>query len=172
MLWVLGLLLSIAGLCVWLEFACMIPRSGGEKVYLEAAYRKPKMLVTIVFAVQAVALGFTASGCIVFASNIVLAAGKTASEWEQRGIAIGVITFVTIVHTFFPKVGVHGMNFFTVLKVLLLLFIVVTGWVVLGGGISSVADPHASFRNAFAHSATSGNQYATALFKVLNSYAG
>lgn len=37
----------------------MIPRSGGEKVYLEAAYRKPKMLITIVFAVQAIALGFT-----------------------------------------------------------------------------------------------------------------
>lgn len=58
-LWVLGLLLSISGLCVWLEFACMIPRSGGEKVYLEAAYRRPKMLITTVFAVQAVALGFT-----------------------------------------------------------------------------------------------------------------
>ncbi|CEJ80219.1 Putative High affinity methionine permease [[Torrubiella] hemipterigena] len=172
MLWVLGLLLSIAGLCVWLEFACMIPRSGGEKVYLEAAYRKPKMLVTIVFAVQAIALGFTASGCIIFASNIVVAAGRKATEWEQRGIAIGVITFVTIIHTFFPKVGVHGMNFFTVLKVAVLLFIVVTGWVVLGGGVARVPDPHASFRDAFANSATSGNQYATALFKVLNSYAG
>lgn len=59
MLWVLGLLLSIAGLCVWLEFACMIPRSGGEKIYLEAAYKRPKRLITIVFAVQAIALGFT-----------------------------------------------------------------------------------------------------------------
>lgn len=37
----------------------MIPRSGGEKVYLEAAYRRPKLLVTVIFAVQAVALGFT-----------------------------------------------------------------------------------------------------------------
>lgn len=37
----------------------MFPRSGGEKVYLEAAYRKPKLLITVVFAVQAIALGFT-----------------------------------------------------------------------------------------------------------------
>lgn len=59
MLWVLGFLLSAAGLCVWLEFGCMIPRSGGEKVYLEAVYRRPKYLITIVFAVQAIALGFT-----------------------------------------------------------------------------------------------------------------
>lgn len=32
MLWVLGLALSFAGLLVWLEFGCMFPRSGGEKV--------------------------------------------------------------------------------------------------------------------------------------------
>ena len=32
MLWLLGLALSFAGLCVWLEFGCMFPRSGGEKV--------------------------------------------------------------------------------------------------------------------------------------------
>ena len=59
LLWVLGLLLAGAGLCVWLELGCMIPRSGGEKVYLEAAYRKPSLLITVVFAVQAIALGFT-----------------------------------------------------------------------------------------------------------------
>ena len=63
------------------------------------------------------------------------------------------------------------MNYITLIKIITLLFIVVTGWVVLGGG-TRVKDPHASFRNAFAGSSHSGNQYATALFKVLNSYAG
>lgn len=85
---------------------------------------------------------------------------------------MAVMSFITVVHIFFPKVGVHGMNFFTVLKVALLVFIVVTGWVVLGGGVSSVKDPHASFRNAFAHTSNSSNHYATALFKVINSYLG
>ena len=59
LLWVLGLLLAMAGLCVWLEFACMIPRIGGEKVYLEAAYKRPPLLITTLFAIQAIALGFT-----------------------------------------------------------------------------------------------------------------
>jgi L-type amino acid transporter 9 len=58
-LWVLGFLLSLCGLFVWLEFGCMFPRSGGEKVYLEAVYRRPKYLATVVFAVQAILLGFT-----------------------------------------------------------------------------------------------------------------
>ena len=43
----------------------MYPRSGGEKVYLEAVYKKPKYLATVIFAVNAIILGFTASGCIV-----------------------------------------------------------------------------------------------------------
>lgn len=101
-----------------------------------------------------------------------MAANTTVTEWAERGIAIGVIISVTLIHTFLPKLGVHGMNFFTVLKLILLLFIVVTGWVVLGGGVSRVPDPHASFHDAFAGSAKSGNPYATALFKVLNSYTG
>ncbi|KAB2572130.1 High affinity methionine permease [Lasiodiplodia theobromae] len=172
LLWVFGLALSFAGLFIWLELGCMIPRSGGSKVYLEAAYKRPKLLATVVFAFQAVLLGFTASGCIIFASNILVATGHTATEWQKRSIALGVITFVTVLHTFLPKLGVRGMNFIGLIKIFTLLFIVITGWVVLSGGAPRVSDPHASFRHAFEGSATSGNLYATALFKVLNSYAG
>lgn len=64
------------------------------------------------------------------------------------------------------------MNVIGVIKIVILLFIVVTGWVVLGGGVSSISDPHASFRDSFRGSATSSNLYSTALFKVLNSFAG
>lgn len=59
MTWLFGLALAFSGLLIWLELGCMIPRSGGEKVYLEAAYKKPKLLATVVFAVQAILLGFT-----------------------------------------------------------------------------------------------------------------
>ena len=65
MLWVLGFVLSFCGLFIWLEFGTMYPRSGGEKVYLEAVYKKPKFLATVIFAMNAILLGFTASGCIV-----------------------------------------------------------------------------------------------------------
>jgi hypothetical protein len=65
MLWVLGFALSLCGLFVWLEFGTMFPRSGGEKVYLEAAYRRPKHLATVVFAVNAVILNISSGNCIV-----------------------------------------------------------------------------------------------------------
>lgn len=70
MFWVLGFFLAAAGLCVWLEFASMIPRSGGEKNYLEAVYKKPKLLITVFFAVQAIALGFTGKPCMHILFNI------------------------------------------------------------------------------------------------------
>ena len=65
MLWVLGFALSFCGLFVWLEFGTMFPRSGGEKVYLEAVYRRPKHLVTILFAVNAIVFRFSSANCIV-----------------------------------------------------------------------------------------------------------
>jgi len=65
MLWVLGFALSVCGLFIWLEFGTMFPRSGGEKVYLEAVYQRPKHLATVVFAASAIFLNFSSSNCIV-----------------------------------------------------------------------------------------------------------
>ena len=50
----------------------MFPRSGGEKVYLEAAYQRPRLLATIVFSTQAILLGFT--GALFFPSHNFLTA--------------------------------------------------------------------------------------------------
>jgi amino acid transporter len=171
MLWVLGFLLSFCGLFIWLELGTMFPRSGGEKVYLEAVYRKPKYLATIVFAANAILLGFTASGCIVFASNILVAADQAVGRWNERGIALGVMLFVTLLHGFTPKTGVLVMNLLSIFKIVILVFVVITGWVVLSGK-TRVTDPYYNFRNAFAGSSTSSNDYATATFKVLFAYSG
>ncbi|KAF8955657.1 amino acid transporter [Flammula alnicola] len=171
MLWVLGFVLSFCGLFVWLEYGTMFPRSGGEKVYLEAVYKKPKFLATVIFATNAILLGFTASGCIVFADNILVSAGHAADRWVVRGIALGVIFFVTLLHGLVPRLGIALMNALSVFKIVILLFVVISGWVVLSGK-THIKDPHANFRNAFAGSSHSSNDYATATFKVLNAYAG
>ncbi|KAG2129691.1 amino acid/polyamine transporter I, partial [Suillus bovinus] len=125
-----------------LWFGTVFPQSGGENVYLEAVYRKPKYLATIVFAANAILLGFTASNCIVSRVLFLLA----------------IIFFVTLLHGLTPKTGVLIMNFLSIFKIVILVFVVVIGWVVLG--------------NAFAGSSTSSNDYATATFKVLYAYEG
>ncbi|KAG2046727.1 amino acid transporter [Suillus hirtellus] len=171
MLWAFGFFFSLCGLFIWLEFGTMFPRSGGEKVYLEAVYTKPKYLATVVFAVYCILLGFTPTGCIVFASNILVAADQLVGRWNERGIALGVIFFVTLLHGLTPKTGVLIMNLLSIFKILILIFVVITGWVVLSGK-TRVADPHYDFRNAFAGSSTSSSDYAAATFKILNAYAG
>lgn len=65
MLWVFGFFLSACGLFIWLEYGTMIPRSGGEKVYLEAIYKRPRYLATTVFAVNAILLVFSSANNIV-----------------------------------------------------------------------------------------------------------
>ncbi|KZO94864.1 amino acid transporter [Calocera viscosa TUFC12733] len=171
-LWILGFLISVCGLFVWLEFGTMFPRSGGEKVYLEAVYRKPKYLATVIFATNAIVLGFSASGCIVFASNILIAAGNPSpSPWVERATALAVIFSVTLLHGLTPRLGIWVMNGLASFKIFILLFVVVTGWVVLGGH-TQVKNPTASFHNVFTGSSHNSSDYATAMFKVLNAYGG
>lgn len=59
------------------------------------------------------------------------------------------------------------------LKLGVLIFICVAGWAVLGGATKDrIPDPTASFRNSFAGTSGSGYEWAVALFKCLDSYAG
>ncbi|GAA5954417.1 hypothetical protein JCM3765_004453 [Sporobolomyces pararoseus] len=172
MLWLIGTILAFCGLYVYLEFAGMFPRSGGEKVYLEAVYKRPKLLITTLFGINAVVLGFTASGCIVFASNILVAAGHEVTTWNERGIAVAVILSITLIHGLAPRAGVRFMNALAIFKILLLLLVVVSGWVVLAGGIKSIPDPKANFRNGFDGTSHSAYFWASGLFKVINSFSG
>ncbi|KAI0287365.1 amino acid transporter [Russula brevipes] len=172
MLWVLGFALSLCGLFVWLELGAMFPRSGGTKVYLEAVYRRPKHLASVVFAICAITLNFSSGNCI--CPRI---CGTHPDLWAMRGIAMGVIFFTVFLHGFAPRLGVYVMNVsrtfipHTICSRAICLIYPSLGWVVLSGK-TRVKDPHVNFRHAFAGSSHSGNDYATAMFKVLFTFYG
>ena len=51
--WVIGFIIAASQLAVYTELASYFPhRSGGEVVYLEQAYPRPKYLLPVVFAIQ------------------------------------------------------------------------------------------------------------------------
>lgn len=56
-IWVAGMIITAAGLLVYIEFGTGLPRNGGEKNYLEFVYRKPKFLVTCLYTGYVVLLG-------------------------------------------------------------------------------------------------------------------
>lgn len=63
------------------------------------------------------------------------------------------------------------MNIISAVKLVILLFIVITGFVVLGGG-TRVEDPRQNFRNSFENVTDNGNAVVSALVSINFAYQG
>lgn len=174
-LWVVGAIIAACGLAVSLEYGCMLPRSGGEKVYLEFTYRKPRFLASTLVAVQAVLLGFTASNCIVFAQYILFAFDIEATDFRRKTLAVGLLTVITIVHGCFLKTGIWIQNFLGWIKVGLVTFMVFTGLFVVIFRPENEAGTKSHFPKGddlWKDTEWSWGVISTSLFKVFYAYAG
>ncbi|KJA26265.1 hypothetical protein HYPSUDRAFT_199018 [Hypholoma sublateritium FD-334 SS-4] len=170
--WIIGYIFAAASLSVYLEYSTYFPhRSGAEVAYLEKAYPKPKFLLPTAFAVLSVLLSFSSSNAIVLAKYLLVAAGKETTTWAVRGVAVGVFTGIVLLCILSTRWSLRVSNAIGVVKVLTLIFISITGLVVLGGH-TRVEDPHANFRNAFDGTSSNGNGLATALIRVNFAYGG
>lgn len=176
LLWVAGAVISGCSLIVGLEYGCMLPRSGGDKVYLEFTYRYPRFFASTLVAVQAVLLGFTASNCIIFGEYVLFALRIQPSEFSQKALALGLLTTVTIIHGCFLKTGIWIQNFLGWIKVGLVLFMALTGFYVVlfhvktpeqAAGFESI-----SWDGLWKDSNWGWGTLSTALFKVSYSYTG
>ncbi|KAL1410513.1 hypothetical protein Q8F55_004526 [Vanrija albida] len=170
--WVIGFLINLTGISVYLELASYFPsRSGSEVVYLEQAYPKPKYLFPIAFAVNGVLLTFSSSNGIVFAQYIFRVANVTASPWAQKGVAIAGMTLVCATIIASTKWSLRIINASGVLKLATLLFMTVTGFVVLSGR-TRVPEPRANFHDAFKGTSKDAYSLSNGLVSVLFAYGG
>jgi len=62
--------------------------------YLEQAFPKPAFLFPVTYAFFTVVFSFSSSNAVVLARYIYRAAGYTASEWENKGLAMASYTFL------------------------------------------------------------------------------
>ncbi|KAE9972709.1 hypothetical protein EG328_004850 [Venturia inaequalis] len=177
-LWVVGAIIAWFGLAVSLEYGCMLPRSGGHKVYLEFTYRYPRFLASTIVAVNAVLLGFTASNCIVFGQYVLFAFRIESTPVLQKTLAVELLTIITIIHGCFLRTGILIQNVLGWIKVGLIIFMVLTGlFVVLvrpETSANSIGEvPHmASWDSLWEGTTWNWGILSTALFKVFYSYAG
>ncbi|KAI9825522.1 MAG: hypothetical protein M1819_000514 [Sarea resinae] len=169
-IWVAGMLISLAGTAVYLEFGTAIPRNGGEKNYLEFVYTKPKYLATAMFASYVCLLGWAASNSVIFGEYILLAAEKDVTRWNQRGIGLACLTTAFLVHSFAVKWGLRLQNVLGTFKLVIIIFIICSGFAALGGHLK-IDKPH-NFTNAFEGTKGSGYGIVTALYNVIWSYIG
>lgn len=175
-LWVLGAVIAACGLAVTLEYGCMLPRSGGEKVYLEFTYRKPRFLASTLVAVQAVLLGFTASNCIIFAQYTLFAFDVEGTDFLRKALAVGLLTVITIIHGCFLRTGIWIQNFLGWIKVGLVIFMIFAGLFVVAFQPRDSTGPHKNHfptgKDVWKDTDWSWGIISTSLFKVFYSYAG
>ncbi|EAL20113.1 hypothetical protein CNBF4390 [Cryptococcus deneoformans B-3501A] len=179
--WPIGLLISLAGISVYLEFTSYFPsRSGAEVVYLEQAYRKPRFFFPVAFAVQTVILSFVSSNAIVLigpyyevvAEYIFKMTDHTPSDWESKGVGIAALTIIILPVFFSTNISLRLSNILGIAKIITLLIIIIPGFVALGGHFKVVPDPTANFHNAFEGTTNNGYNLSNALVNIIFSYGG
>lgn len=177
LLWVIGSGIAACGMAMSMELGCMLPRSGGEKVYLEFMYRWPRFLASTIVAVQAVLLGFTASNAIVFGQYTLFALHLEPTAFSQRLLAVGMLTVVTVIHGCFLKTGILIQNAVGWVKILVMSFMVFAG---LASFVFATASPSnsvptvnlLSWVEIWNDSNWRWGVVSTAIFKVSYSYSG
>lgn len=121
MLWVIGGIAAFCGAVSYAELGAALPRSGGEYNFLGRLYHPAAGFVagwvsaTVGFAapIAAVALAFAKySGAVL------------SGEWSagfEKAVAIGLVLFLTIIHSLTRSVSAGLQNSFTFIKILLIL---------------------------------------------------
>lgn len=172
--WIVGAALAACGLAISMELGCMLPRSGGTKVYLEFMYRRPRFLASTMVAIQAVVLGFTASNAIVFGEYLLVALRMDVTPVAQRTLAVGLLTAITVVHGCFLKTGIWIQNALGWVKIALMAFMAILGVVALFLPRTSSPDnvERLSVDRLFEGSKWDVVALSTAIFKVSYSFAG
>ncbi|KAJ2741463.1 hypothetical protein GGI20_005170 [Coemansia sp. BCRC 34301] len=175
--WSIGAVVSLCGCAAYMELGTMLPRSGGEKEYLDVAYPRPRALLPFVFCLSFIAISFPSSlaaDAVVTGVYFVYSAkGSPAnghSEWTQRTIGLAVVVSCALLHGLCGRAAIRVQNALTVVKVLLLVLIAGVGCVGLANGLHSPRSD--AFHDAFHGTSRNPHAYASALFKVFFSYSG
>ncbi|KAK7429179.1 hypothetical protein QQZ08_004394 [Neonectria magnoliae] len=171
--WTLGYLLCMASGAVYLEFTAYFPsRSGSEVVFLEQAYPRPMWLFPTTFAVQSVILSFGSANATVMANYLWAISGHEGTNWQIKGTALACYTLATLTLVFNTKYAYWFSNAVGIVKICTIVFVIITGFVVLGGN-TRVENPTANFKDAWSGSSNASAYGMTiALYRIIFSYGG
>ncbi|KAL9123886.1 MAG: hypothetical protein Q9217_006728 [Psora testacea] len=155
-LWTLGAIFGVSGVLVWLELGLSIPkfqppeqalepqregegafesvpRSGGEKNYLEYIYKDPQFRTTCMYGLVFVVLGNLAGNAIAFGMYVMEAAGIPGHAPAIRGLAIAALTVACLLHAAWRRGGIIVNNVLAVIKALTLVAIIGIGFAAAAG---------------------------------------
>ncbi|AET41688.1 Mup3p Ecym_8419 [Eremothecium cymbalariae DBVPG len=131
-IWFIATLAAFSGLYLFLEFGCLLPRSGGAKNFLEAVYDRPKLMMSVSLAAFSVLTCFSVSGAIVFGKYTLYALGfdeEYVNVKSRMCNYIGAVSvmIIVVIHGVSVKHGIIVQNFLGGLKLLLVAVMSITG---------------------------------------------
>ncbi|KIK58257.1 hypothetical protein GYMLUDRAFT_228179 [Collybiopsis luxurians FD-317 M1] len=177
-MWILGALIAAMGTAVYIELGTGLPRSGGEKNYLEFIYRRPEFLVTCAYSIYAVITGSAAANSVVFGEYVIHALGKEPSRYNTRFVAFLCLTFILLIHGSLVKWGLRLQNSLAMFKLVILSAIALSGLLSLAGVDGFAVRPGYEVPNNFQWdkmwegSRSDANAFVTGLYNVIWSFVG
>ncbi|KAG2185221.1 hypothetical protein INT44_002011 [Umbelopsis vinacea] len=164
--WVFASLITLTGVATYAELGTMV--NGGEKEYLAYIYRKPKLLLSYVFAfyeIIVIAAGI-ASQSTVFGRylNVALFGMDASTPLLDRVWAVSVATLLHLVNIWSVNATLKTMVALTAIKISVLVLIILTGVLTLGGLLPS--DVNFLENISFNGTSTSIAPYASAFYYV------
>lgn len=124
-LWLIGGIIALCGSLVYGELGAAMPRSGGEYYYLSKIYHP---LIGFLSGWVSITVGFAAPVALAG-----MALGKYTfgvfPYFSAQWIAILVIVFITLIHSWDIRFGGKFQNLFTSFKILLILVFIACGFI-------------------------------------------
>ncbi|MGH1432934.1 MAG: APC family permease [Lewinella sp.] len=164
LLWVIGGVVALAGAFTYAEIATRLPKSGGEYHFLSRIYHpflgylSGWVSITVGFA-AAIALAAMAIGSYV----------AKFLGWSGPSVAMLSILFVALVHSFDIKQSSRFQNILTGMKVLLVLVLIVSGFLLP----AAVGSPFSTVEGfSFSWSSMIEPIYAVSLVYVIYAFSG
>ncbi|KAJ3223234.1 hypothetical protein HK099_001369 [Clydaea vesicula] len=177
--WLLGGLLSMTGALCYAELGTMLPTSGGEHTYLLKAYGQLPAFLFSWTGITVTRPGSIAIISMVFAEYLcrLIFFNRThdaVPEWLVKLIAMTCIMTLTGINALSTKMGAFIQNLFTVLKLLSLFVIGITGVIFLMKHVTgkNSSATHHDFAFSFNNSSENPGDYALALYSALWAYDG
>ncbi|KAG6825519.1 hypothetical protein H0H92_003419 [Tricholoma furcatifolium] len=193
-MWLIGALIAAAGTMVYVELGTVgastiqysviayqhqgLPRSGGEKNYLEYIYRHPRFLTTCTFSVYALITGSAAANSVVFGEYVIHSLNMEPNRFNTRFVAFLCLTFCVVAHGIAHKFGLRLQNALGFFKLSILCAISISGLFCLAGVPGfTVRDGYEKPHNFEWHkmwegSGTGANGFVTGLYSVIWSFIG
>ncbi|KAJ8586141.1 amino acid transporter [Rhizopogon salebrosus TDB-379] len=177
-MWILGALVASAGTAVYLEFGTGLPRSGGEKTYMEYIYRRPRFMITCFYAVYGFLMGGLSANSVIFGEYTLHVFAIQPTTINIRVTALLCMTFCLIMHGAFLNYGLKLQNALGFFKLFVLLMIAISGLLSLAGvpGFTVRAGydiPHNFTWSSFWEGSDIGlNAFVTGMYNVVWSYIG